>query len=164
MNLPIDASTDQANCPPGYYRRANGMLHQLTADVEVRIGEDSLSEADLSRLEGMSKEELLTLIKRVSGAIWGYALQDDTERAEAARLKLYNLGMTSSEVHKVVPALDKWFDRTSGKAPQSLALTVENKGLSQLTDEKLLRLERELARITGQEAVLIAPEPKRLES
>jgi hypothetical protein len=158
MNLPADASDDQSNCPPDYYRRKNGMLHQIPVIDAVAAS----NAPDLSRLGDMSREELITLIKMVSGAIWGYALLDDTQKVEAARLKLYNLGMTSTEVHKVVPALDKWFDRSLGKAPQSIAMTVENKGLSALSDERLLNLERELSRVTGNDAIVISPMPEKL--
>lgn len=76
----------------------------------------------LPDLDHMTKEELIALVRCVGGAIWGYALDDNEQKAEAARLKLYNLGMSATEVHKVVPALDKWFDRTAGKAPQSIAI------------------------------------------
>lgn len=136
MNLPADAAQDQSNCPPDYYRRSNGMLHQIPADNAPVASETP----DLTRLDEMSREELITFIKTVSGAIWGYALDDNEQKAEAARLKLYNMGMSATEVHKVVPALDKWFDRTAGKAPQSIAMKVEDAGLSKVSTERLLRL------------------------
>lgn len=85
-----------------------------------------LSAEDMARLDGMSREELIALIKRVSGAIWGVAMMDDAEKAEAARLKLYNMGMSATEIHKCVPALDKWFDRTVGRAKQQIELTGKN--------------------------------------
>lgn len=120
MNLPQDASSDQSNCPPDYYRRSNGMLHQIPAESDKPI---ETPDIDLASLESMTKEALISLIQRVGGAIWGYALKSDDERAEAARLKLYAMGMDSTEVHKVVPALDKWFDRTVGRAKQQIELT-----------------------------------------
>lgn len=131
MNLPLDASQDQSNCPPDYYRRNNGMLHQIPTNDVPAPSQSPLTPADLAALESMPREALLKLVQRVGGAIWGYALADDVERAEAARLKLYNLGMSATEVHKVVPALDKWFDRTLGKAAQVVSMnvtgSVENK-------------------------------------
>ena len=104
----------------------------------VESGKGSIPPSDLARMDVMSREELLGLIKRVAGAIWGYALKDDTEKAEAARLKLYNLGMSSEEVHKVVPALDKWFDRTQGKAPQAVEMTVKKSPVERLSDEEFI--------------------------
>lgn len=116
-----------------------------------------LSGEELARLDDMSKESLINLIRSVSGAIWGYALMDDAQKAEAARLKLYSLGMDSSEVHKVVPALDKWFDRTQGKAPQSIAMTVKDDGLDKISTEKLIRLAAML-----DDPMIIAPIPTKL--
>jgi hypothetical protein len=84
-----------------------------------------LSADVLERLEGYSRDELIALIKLVSGAIWGYALDTREQKAEAARLKLYALGMDSNDISKVVPALDKWFDRTMGKAVQPIAQKIE---------------------------------------
>ena len=121
------------------------------------------STPDLSQIDSMDVEALRNLIRKVAGAIWGYAMMDDQQKAEAARLKLYNMGMSASEVHKVVPALDKWFDRTQGKAPQSIAMTVEDKGIGKLTTDRLLRLEAALARITGCDAVIVQPMPKKLD-
>lgn len=98
------------------------------------------STPDLTSLDTMPSEALRDLIRLVGGAIWGYALMDDTQKAEAARLKLYNLGMSSNEVSKVVPALDKWFDRTSGKAPQSVVMDVKDSRLDKLPIDQLIRL------------------------
>ena len=124
-------------------------------DVDSR---EALTPSSLARLEQMTQQELISLIRRVSGAVWGYALLDDTEKAEAARLKLYNLGMSSTEVHKVMPALKEWFDRTSGKAPQSIAMKVEDNSLGKMATDKLLRLAAML-----EEPVIIAPLPQKLE-
>lgn len=82
-----------------------------------------VSADDLAKLGGMTREELIALVMRVGGAIWGYALADDTQKAEAARLKLYAMGMSATEIHKGVPALDKWFDRTVGRVKQQIELT-----------------------------------------
>lgn len=122
MNMPQDSSIDQSNCPGGYYRNTAGMVMQIPAQPSsAPIA--SISADDMAKLGGYSRDELIALIKTVSGAFWGYALADDSERAEAARLKLYGMGMSATEVHKVVPALDKWFDRTVGRAKQQIELT-----------------------------------------
>ncbi len=62
----------------------------------------------------------------------------------------------------LVSAIRELIDRIEGKAPQSIAMTVEDKGIAKLSDERLLRLERELARMTGQDAIVIAPLPSKL--
>ena len=110
---------------------------------------------DIGPIDAMDAIALRKLIRTVAGAVWGYALMDDTEKAEAARLKLYNLGMTATEVHKVVPALDKWFDRTQGKAPQSIALDVKDTRMDKMPIDRLLKLAAML-----DEPVLISPMPK----
>lgn len=146
--------------PSGYFRDEDGMLRQLqdggNGAIETR---PNLTDDELATLHTMTKEGLISLVQRVGGAIWGYALQDDAERAEAARLKLYNLGMTATEVHKVVPALDKWFDRTSGKAPQSVAMTVKADPVSSLSSDQLAAI---LANLPNS-PMIIPPMPKKLD-
>jgi len=115
---------------------------------------NAISAETLATLDTMNAEQLRGLILSVAGAIWGYAMMDDDQKAEAARLKLYNLGMSATEVHKVVPALDKWFDRTQGKAPQSIALDVKDTRMDKMPIDRLLRLAAML-----DEPVIIAPLP-----
>jgi hypothetical protein len=65
MNLPADASTDQSNCPPDYYRRNNGMLHQLDASQargEVKEFTPNLTDAELIT---MSRERLSALLQSI---------------------------------------------------------------------------------------------------
>lgn len=120
----------------------------------VETPANSISAETLATIDGMDAEGLRGLILKVAGAIWGYALMDDDQKAEAARLKLYNMGMSATEVHKVVPALDKWFDRTKGKAPQSIALDVKDNRMDKMPIDRLLRLAAML-----DEPVIIAPMP-----
>jgi type IV pilus biogenesis protein CpaD/CtpE len=75
MNLPADASKDQSNCPPDYYRRNNGMLHQLQpeqpvnevkplSDDELRLmARDKLS-ALLQSLDAKSNPSLVLAVAR----------------------------------------------------------------------------------------------------
>lgn len=126
---------------------------ELYEDVTDKPGKPTEG-PPMDSLEAMSREELIALIKTVGGAIWGYALKDDEEKSEAARLKLYNLGMSSNEVQKVVPALDKWFDRTKGKAAQSIALNVKDDRMDKLPVDQLLALAKML-----DEPIIISPLP-----
>ena len=41
---------------------------------------------------------------------------------------------------KALPVMREWFDRSLGKAPQSIAMTVKDDGLGKLSTDKLLRL------------------------
>lgn len=114
--------------------------------------------ADLCILDKMTREQLIALITTVGGAIWGYALMNDEQKAEAARLKLYNLGMSSNEVQKVVPALDKWFDRTQGKAAQAVKLEVKGEVEHYHNIELSAELLKEqITRILKKQSSLTAP-------
>jgi hypothetical protein len=132
MILPSDASSDQSNCPPDYYRRNTGMLHQ--------IGDTKAPEHVLPEIDTEDPAALRTLAK--------------TRLIEIIRL--------SAPTTALVPAIKELLDRVDGKAAQSIAMTVEDKGLGKLSTERLLRLEAELARITGVEAMVIAPMPQKL--
>lgn len=158
--LPADAAPDQSNCPPDYYRRTNGMLHELPPD---NLPDAITDNPDLTRLDGMDRDGLIALIKTIAGARWGeVALMTKEERLEAAKLKLWHGGLTEKEIYKALPALNAAMDREIGKPAQSVAITVKDEGISKLSDDRLLRLEKELARMTGQDAIIIAPEPKKL--
>lgn len=162
MNLPSDASDDQSNCPPDYYRRSNGILHQIPS-MEPVAPSNAITDDVLANLSNMPQEALISLIQRVSGAMWGIGLKTKEDIAEAFKLKLAISGMAEKDMFKALPIMREWFDRELGKASQSIAMTVEDKGLGKLSDERLLRLERELARMTGEDAVIIPPEPKKLD-
>ncbi len=131
--------------------------------VSTATAPTGITEAELQTMEGMTKDDLITLINRVSGAMWGIGLKTREEIAEAFKLKLAISGMAEKDMFKALPIMREWFDRELGKASQSIAMTVESKGLDKLSDERLLRLEANLARMTGQEAIIIPPEPKKLD-
>lgn len=126
--------------------------------------ETSLPIPDLSRLDEMTREEMIGLIKAICGARWGeIALMSEDEAYDAVCLKLLHGGLTQSDVWKALPPLREWADRRRGKAPQSIAMTVESKGIDRLSDERLLRLESTVARMAGEEAIVIPPEPRKLD-
>lgn len=54
-------------------------------------------------------------------------------------------------------------DRVDGKPSQAIAMTVEDKGLGKLSDERLLRLEATLSKMVGCEAIIIPPMPTKLQ-
>ena len=118
---------------------------------------------DLAAIDQLDATALRALIRRVSGAMWGIGLKTREEIADAFKLKLAIGGMSEKDMFKALPIMREWFDRELGKAAQSIAMTVEDKGITKLSDDRLLRLERELARMTGQDAIIIAPAPKKLD-
>lgn len=118
---------------------------------------------DLSYLDDMSHGDLISLCRRVCAARWGeVALLSVDERFEAAKLKLWHGGLTEKEIGRALPILREAMDREKGKPAQSIAMTVEDKGLGKLSDDRLMRLERELARMTGEDALVVAPMPGKL--
>ena len=127
-----------------------------------RVAVEAIDQETLASLHNLDKEGLILLIQRVSGAMWGVGLKTPKDIAEAFKLKLAINGMAEKDMFKALPIMREWFDREIGKASQSIAMTIEDKGLDKLSDERLLRLEAELARMTGQDAVVIPPEPKKL--
>ncbi len=121
-----------------------------------------ITQETIDKLETFSKPELIHLIRKVSGAVWGIGIMNDDQAFECVRLKLLHTGLTSESANSSLSVLREWSDRTKGKPAQSIQMKVEEVGLSKLSDERLLRLERELARQTGMDAILISPEPKKL--
>jgi hypothetical protein len=112
----------------------------------------------LVRLESLHKHDLIALIKRVSGAIWGIGCKTDEEIDAAMRLKLAHSGLSEDQVHKYLPAVKEYYDRTKGKPAQSIQMTVKDEGLNKLATDKLLRLAAML-----DEPVVISPMPGKLD-
>lgn len=61
MNLPSDASLDQNNCPQGYYRNSQGMLHQ----IPVAASESPPLALSDEELRTMAKEKLSALLQSI---------------------------------------------------------------------------------------------------
>ncbi len=148
--------------------------HALGNTSNTDKPQSPLPALDLSRLDEMGREELIGLFRLVYSAGWGkrgltgqalinMALKSPEEVAEAFKIKLAAGGFGEDDMFKALPIMREWFDRSLGKAAQSIAMTVENKGISTLSDERLLRLERELSKMTGNDAILISPEPMKIE-
>ncbi len=160
--------TDFRPDPTNYVMRGNAPRDAPPPSLDVDL-------ALLNTLLDMPRIELESLLKRVMLACWGdtgltgqhalkTALMSDDDIAEAAKLRFATAGLNTKEMFKALPLLREWFDRAKGKPAQSIAMTVEDKGITKLSDERLLNLERNLARMTGQEAIVIAPAPTRISS
>ena len=121
-----------------------------------------ITQETLDKLETFSKAELIKLIKKVSGAVWGIGIMNDDEAFEAVRLKLLHTGLTSESANSSLNVLKEWADRTKGKPAQSIAMKVETDPLGKLSADRLLALEKTLAKVTGQEALVIPPLPELL--
>lgn len=152
MNLPADASNDQSNAPPGYYRRINGMLHQLQAN-DTETGSNALTEAQLSALDAMTKEELIALVQRMARQCGMVAAMSEDETAQAmldtlahTALKPIIQGVNMrADIQNRLSSIDKWLDRTKGKAIQRIdqrVLTVGNRDASELSTAELFAMLR----------------------
>ncbi len=60
--LPADASTDQANCPDGYYRRSNGMVMQLPV-TQAQSGGPPVDINDLAALKALGMTRLVEIVQ-----------------------------------------------------------------------------------------------------
>ena len=114
------SATDQpiinGRYPDGTFAKGNGLGVPRTGcpNIAKPWFDGNLSEENIKKLETMHKYELITLLKTLGGIV-GYALQTNEERTAAAELKLYSLGMQSTDASKAIPALKEWYDRTKGK-------------------------------------------------
>jgi|HubBroStandDraft_4_1064222.scaffolds.fasta_scaffold622957_1 hypothetical protein len=126
----------------------------------------ALTESDIARFDSMSADALRDLFKRLYSVFGGdavaLALKTPEDLAEAFKLKLAIGGMRQQDMFKALPIMREWFDRSLGKAAQSVAVTVKDDAFSKMSTDKLIALERELSRLTGQDALVIAPLPKSL--
>jgi hypothetical protein len=122
----------------------------------------TITEAQLAQLDAMTPEQLKTLVRACNADRISYAIMTDDERKLALRVKLMTLAMLAKDDKVALNAISQLLDRIEGKPTQAVDVTVEDKGLGKLSTDRLLRLESELARITGSEALIIAPEPSLL--
>jgi len=144
---------------PGNNAGPNG--RGLGTPNSYRLGEP-ITQETLNKLETFSKPQLIALIKKVSGSIWGVGIMSDDEAYEAVRLKLLHTGLTSESANSSLNVLKEWTDRTKGKAAQSISMKVEIDPIQKMSTERLLKLEQSLAKITGQDALVIPPMPEKL--
>ncbi|HSY75865.1 MAG TPA: hypothetical protein VK890_03345 [Bacteroidia bacterium] len=78
---------------------------------------------DLANLEGMTREELITLVRRVCGARWAEIItMTRAEQAIAMKDRLAHIALTA-EVKEALNAIDKFLDREEGRARQQIELT-----------------------------------------
>ncbi len=118
--LPTDASEDQANCPPDYYRRNNGMLVEKPKQDPIGSDSNAIDAQTLATLHSMDNNALVSLITRIGGAMWGIGLMNETQTAEAMLLRLAIDGLTSKDARIARDNINAWLDRKQGKPLQSI--------------------------------------------
>ncbi len=144
---------------PGNVANPNG--RGIGTPNKVQLG-GPITQETIDKLETFSKSDLIKLIRKVSGAIWGIGIMSDDEAFEAVRLKLLHTGLTSESANSSLNVLKEWSDRTKGKAPQSIAMKVDIDPLSKISSDRLMRLEQSLSKMVGSDAVIISPIPELL--
>jgi len=116
-------SDETESIPAGYKRDADGMLVQITGTGSDQTPQNpALSEAEIAKLQELSREGLIDLFKRLPAKITGYALQTREERREAMRLKIYDIAMSADNDTITLKAANDWLDRDEGKAINRTAI------------------------------------------
>ena len=83
-----------------------------------------ISQETLNLLETLSKEELIGIIRRVSGAIWAVGIMSEQETYQAMLDKLAIIGLTTNDVKDSLSYIKEWIDRKKGK-PVGTSHTVQ---------------------------------------
>lgn len=145
----------------------------IAQEKQLTPADSPVSADDWAAIESMSQQQLIHMIKIVVGAGWGKIggtggnlvsafLRTPDEVLKATKLKLCTGGLIEPDMFKALPLLREWMDRQTGKPAQSIAMTVKQDDLSKMSTDRLLALEREMAKLNGVEALLIAPMPEKL--
>lgn len=114
----------------------------------VATSNSAPSSAEMEKLEGMSREELLALCKRFAG-VCGLSIamtKEETAQAmldslaEVALKPLHANGNLRADINARMNAIDRWLDRVDGKAIQRIEQKVEHSSgkVSELTNEQLM--------------------------
>ncbi len=77
---------------------------------------------DLSRLDSLSREELIALVRRLDGAAIGMMTKEEV--AEAMLFKLAHTALTSRDTKDTLAAIREWLDRSEGKPMQRQQMLV----------------------------------------
>lgn len=108
--------------------------------------QNQIDDGTLVTLDMMTQPELVALIRRVSGAMWGVGLLTDDQRAEAMLDRLAIIALTNVAGKPVLEAMREWLDRKQGRAIQR----IEQKNLNvNLTAAKEMTTEQIMARLSN---------------
>ena len=152
------------------YDPLTGELLPDPSVVKTSLAGDSTQQSDnslptpveLSRLDSMSREELIDLVKRMACQCGLSAAMTDEETAQAmldtlaeTALKPIVMGINvKADIQSRMNAIDKWLDRKKGKPVQSLDMNVKDTRLETMAIDKLIRLAAML-----DEPIIIPPMP-----
>lgn len=106
----------------------------------------SIEGVDLTALDSMTKQQLVALIKRIGGAMWGVVLMTDEQRAEAMLDRMAIIALTSADQKAASESMREWLDRKLGRSIQR----IEQKNLNiNATTARELTTEEIMARLGG---------------
>ncbi len=119
----------------------------------IKTNASELTEAQLSRLEDMGRDELIALVRRMACQCGMVAAMTEDETAQAmmdtlahTALKPIIQGLNMrADIQSRLNSIDKWLDRTKGKAIQRIdqrVLTVGNGGAGELSTAELFAMLR----------------------
>lgn len=114
MILPQDASNDQSNCPNGYYRNTSGMVMQIPIASEQPAAKP-LSAVEIERLEGMTREELVGLVRASNAEYVGIGLMSQEEIKLSTRIRLAQIALRNPDDKVALQAIQQLLDRLEGK-------------------------------------------------
>ncbi len=81
---------------------------------------NGITASDLEKLEGMSKDDLITLVRRIPSVPVAHALLTKEEKRERLKEKVFGIAMDSTNESAVLKAANDWLDREDGKAMQQI--------------------------------------------
>lgn len=141
---------DNNNIPNGYFRDDDGIVKLKPELIEKKTlankpAKSLLTKNEQEALKTMNDGEIKQFAKKLSYKVIIELLASPYTPAAV------RLGCAKEAI-----------DRDEGKPAQTSTITLESKGIDKLTTDRLLALEQHLARITGANALVIPPMPKKL--
>lgn len=126
----------------GFVPRQNAPKAAVITSNEI---ESPLDAATLSRLEQMSREELVWLVRRCAPEKARVLLMGESEQAQAMLDALAIMALTSDDDKAVLVAIREWLDRKQGRAVMRAVVADANVGISQRLQEAIDRRRAKLA-------------------
>lgn len=119
---------------------------QMLAALPGSMGAPELEKSEippstLAALEGMTRDELMGLIRIALADQIGYLTLTKDERREAMKLRVYSIAMRSKEDSAALKAANDWLDREDGKPTQRIEqknLNVNVSAAREMTTEQLM--------------------------
>ncbi len=133
--------------PNGYFRDTDGMLRMITQQEAPQSPE--IDATDIKRLEALPHSQLLALCRRMACQCGLVAMMTEEETAQAMLDTLAHTALKPvssalnmrADIDSRLKAVDKWLDRTQGKAIQRIdqrILNVGNGAVDSMTSAELL--------------------------